>query len=224
MTSLFRKTDISYDAVRKNDLKKIKLAFEDYYNDHQSYPLMTVLADFCNNGVSTDNLSEYLQPIPCDPKTGEAYLYLAYPNESDRTGGYRVLTKLSRLDDPDSARLGCDGENGCGVGDDPTYNYGVSEGIKVSIYDPNAGEPNEPITGTPSVPTATPTAAALPTPTPTLPPASLCDLSNPDSVCYTCSSGNCNICHNNLGAADSCPTVGSYSTPEDCVLYTSCQQ
>ena len=54
------------DAQRKSDLRDIKWAFEDYYNDHQTYPPESFLAD-CGG----DSLMPYLKKVPCDPVTGE---------------------------------------------------------------------------------------------------------------------------------------------------------
>lgn len=109
------------DAQRKGDLAKIKVAFEDYYNDNSCYPDSSVLAN-CGQPFSS-----YLNSIPCDPITGEAYKYV--PNTNSCTG-YRLYAALENTTDPIIGQLGCDGPNGCGYG--ATYNYGVSAGVAVN--------------------------------------------------------------------------------------------
>lgn len=62
------------DAQRKKDLNRIKIAFEEYYNDKGCYPnsiLKTKLVDKLNCG-SSSVFVPYLTPWPCDPN-GEPY-------------------------------------------------------------------------------------------------------------------------------------------------------
>lgn len=62
------------DARRKDDLNKLKIAFENYYSDHNyyPYPAQTGFLDHCDS--ATDNLLEpYLKHIPCDPTTKLPY-------------------------------------------------------------------------------------------------------------------------------------------------------
>lgn len=112
------------DAQRKSDLERIKIAFEDYYNDNQCYPPLGSL-----QACRSTELQPYLQSIPCDPMTGEPYLYLPLSNACS---GYRVHAQLETLDDPAIAKLNCSGTQGCGYG----YNYGIAAGVAVA--DPNA--------------------------------------------------------------------------------------
>lgn len=117
----------SRDAQRKKDLRAIKTAMEDYYDDHQAYPPKTF---FEKSACGTDIFAPYLKVMPCDPVTGEPYLYLSLPADSDApTQGYRVLTRLDISSDPIIGELGC--VNGC-VPDYPNYVYGISEGVALS--------------------------------------------------------------------------------------------
>jgi len=189
MTAVYRKNESSYDAARKKDLKNIKLAFEEYYSDHDMYPPTTVFQNYCSNGTGGGDLLEYLDPIPCDSKTGEAYLYLS----SNTRTNYKVLAKLSQKSDRDIVALHCDGAAGCGVVDEPDYNYGVSEGVSVSAFLPEEEGGEEP------------------------PPSSEneCDFGG-NEPCYTCVVGDvniCNVCY--PGGSESCPPV-SYSNPGAC--------
>lgn len=100
------------DAERKTDLERVKIAFEDYYNDNGCYPDPEQLQN-CNS----DDLQPYLQTIPCDPETKEPYYY--EPDPDNQCGGYRLLTELRYKSDPEITSVGCP---------DP-YNYGVSVGV-----------------------------------------------------------------------------------------------
>ncbi|MFA6814522.1 MAG: hypothetical protein WCR60_03190, partial [Patescibacteria group bacterium] len=122
-----RDVDKARDADRKNDLKEIKIAFENYYNDKGCYPPPGSLDD-CGD----TSLAPYLAQIPCD-KLGQPYLYLPVANASGSScGGYRVLTKLTILNDPMIEQVGCLGGCGeipAGVKDPERYNYGIAEGV-----------------------------------------------------------------------------------------------
>jgi type II secretory pathway pseudopilin PulG len=119
----------SRDAQRKSDLRDIKLAFEDYYNDHNTYPPASALSD-CGGAA----LQPYLKEVPCDPQTGSPYIYLPYPGDGDTSGGYRVLSILADSSDQIVAQLGC--QAGCGLPEDhpeyanrSKYVYGIAEGV-----------------------------------------------------------------------------------------------
>lgn len=129
--TISRDVEKARDADRKKDLKDIKIAFENYYNDKGCYPP----AGSLENCGSTA-LAPYLAQIPCDKKE-QAYLYLPVNNAASQPcAGYRVLTKLAILNDPMIEQVGC--PFGCGgipVGlvDDPEkYNYGIAEGIPLN--------------------------------------------------------------------------------------------
>lgn len=62
-------TNKGRDARRKKDLNRIKIAFEEYFNDKGYYPkddLVEKLMDKDNCGKSIDDFP-YLHPWPCDP-------------------------------------------------------------------------------------------------------------------------------------------------------------
>jgi len=123
----FRQLSKGRDGHRKADLEKIRVAFEDYYNDNECYPDTNVLVD-CDG----DSFRPYLELIACDPLTGEPYVYI--PND-DPCSGYKVLVKLENRDDPNIEGVGCDPEVGCGY-EDPDYNFGISQGTTM----PGSGE------------------------------------------------------------------------------------
>lgn len=123
----------SRDARRKADLEKIKVVFEDYYNDNTCYPPADVLLN-CN----ANTLNPYLDKVPCDP-TGEPYLYQP---EADRCAGYRIYARIEEPDDENVIDLGCDGANGCGIGAGfEAYNYGVSSGVPVTTQAAGGSNP-----------------------------------------------------------------------------------
>lgn len=109
-----------HDARRKSDLERIRVSFEDYFNDNDCYPDSDIL-DICED----TSLQPYLNRIPCDPVSGDPYAYEPVAG----CGGYRVYAILQVEDDPVIAKLGCDGEYGCGALAGPAYNYGISVGV-----------------------------------------------------------------------------------------------
>ncbi|HOZ03652.1 MAG TPA: type II secretion system protein [Candidatus Woesebacteria bacterium] len=113
------------DSERKDDLAKIKLAFEDYYNDNESYPPDDTILTNCGGA----QLMPYLPVIPCDPSTHDPYLY-----EPDlATGGYRVYAILENPAEKSVTDLNCGGSLGCNVPGFPAYNYGVAVGVPVRM-------------------------------------------------------------------------------------------
>lgn len=135
-----------FDARRKADLKAIEKAFEEYYNDNNCYPPITIL-DNCGGA----DLNPYLKKIPCDPVTKLPYKYVLA--EQGQCKGFRILTALSVTSDPDIVLAGCSSTYGCGYFG-TGYNWGISSGVTVA--NPNGIGP-----------TPTPTIAPTPTPTPT---------------------------------------------------------
>jgi len=116
------------DSERKDDLARIKLAFEDYYNDHGFYPPDGSLS-VCEN-PDVNPLELWLPVIPCDPITHDPYLY----EPDSATGGYRVYAALENSLDKSVSDLGCDDPAvGCNVSGSPEYNYGVAVGVPVRM-------------------------------------------------------------------------------------------
>lgn len=177
----------SRDAERKGDLEKIKVAFENYYNDNNCYPPASVL-DTCGGS----QLAPYLNEVPCDPATKTEYTYLPL---ADACSGYRLFAQLETESDPVIEELGCDGSCGCGYG--PEYNYGYSTGT------PLANQSCQPLAS------SQPTASSTPNPT-AVPSASPQASIIPRTV-YACDGqGQCNTYsegHPNLLNCTSFPTV-----------------
>ncbi|MBU0975100.1 prepilin-type N-terminal cleavage/methylation domain-containing protein [Patescibacteria group bacterium] len=138
-----RQLEKARDGERKSDLQKIKIAFEDYYNDNGCYPSATVLQNCGGVSPSSHELSPYLQQIPCDPRDDSYYLYLPFDNSggAGTCDGFRVWANLEKNDDSVITDLKCDGAIGCGAFEyfaleigmiAVQYNYGVSEGVPVA--------------------------------------------------------------------------------------------
>lgn len=182
------------DAQRKNDLKNIKLAFEDYYNDKSTYPPEEYLTD-CGG----DSLKPYLKTVPCDPTTGEPYVYVPYPGGGKNSDGYRVFSILDDLSDPIIEKLGCTG--GCGgipenhpkYPESDKYVYMIAEGVAIA-------------SGHIAMPTVEP---------------DYCDT----HLCYCCSNSayispqNCNMWSRSGGGRCN---IGPYATVADCYRETPC--
>ena len=89
------------DARRKDDIKRLNIAFEDYYGDKECYPLANILVD-CGGG----QLKPWLdQPMPCDPLTDNPYCYVS--DGTDCSQEFRILASLENDHDPDIGKLGC---------------------------------------------------------------------------------------------------------------------
>ncbi len=195
------------DAQRKSDLESIKLAFEDYYNDNQTYPPESFLVD-CGG----DSLKPYLKEVPCDPITGKPYLYLPFPGDGDNSLGYRILSYLDDHSDPIIEKLGC--QNGCGLpenssdfGNEMNYVYGIAQGVPLVLE---------------SIGSATPTSIPSNTisPSPTIDP-NYCN----SHICFCCansayvSSQDCNV----WVPGNNC-SMGPYVSSSECYENTPCKQ
>jgi Tfp pilus assembly protein PilE len=112
------------DAQRKADLEKIKVAFEDYYNDTGCYPTQD---DYYSWRCDSEDFKPYLNDFPCDPMTKSHYTYVP-----DFWGcrGYAILTTLDQTSDPSIQRVGCE-PTGC---DDFTENYGIAVGLPLASF------------------------------------------------------------------------------------------
>jgi prepilin-type N-terminal cleavage/methylation domain-containing protein len=149
--SVQRQTIRGYDAKRKEDFSKLRVIFEEYYNDHNSmYPTMdewyTNYATKCKDGSSTEFLAPYLQgkTMPCDPVTGLPYLYLTVDaaGKIDATvrSQYKLFAALGNGADPDIPASGCspDPTKGCGYVEgmcgycSGKFNYGISMGNSIA--------------------------------------------------------------------------------------------
>lgn len=103
------------DARAKSDLERLKIAFEDYYNDNNCYPPPEWFdnADDCGG----NSLSPYLNVMPCDRNTGLPY-HLVYP--TDQCSSFAIYATLkSAATDPEAL-------NAPLTEDDTTYSYAVS--------------------------------------------------------------------------------------------------
>ena len=142
------------DARRKSDLQRIVTAFEEYYSDNDCYPPSGILSNCGGN-----DLSPYLDSIPCDPVYGEPYCYLpTEPNVAECYQKYRVLNTLKYLSDPVIKSSFCDSETYCGwetectaSGDRSGFNYGFSS-LNTTLINPDVviptPPPGEPTPGT----------------------------------------------------------------------------
>jgi prepilin-type N-terminal cleavage/methylation domain-containing protein len=151
------KRGLADDAAAKADLNRLKIAFEDYYNDNNCYPPAEWFdaADDCGS----NNLRPYLGSIMCDKRTG-----LPYVLETDDTTckWFKIYTFLKFPDSDEDVQALCDDAGGSTLG-----NYGVSSSNTNVTIVCQTGSP----TPTPSIaPSSTPTPSASPTPTPSAEP------------------------------------------------------
>lgn len=89
------------DARRKKDLARIKVAFEEYYNDKMCYPRQDFIDGLdCNSR----DFAPYLNTWPCDPDGVKYQIFIDDENQCPRY--YRVYGKLQWKDDVQA--LNCD--------------------------------------------------------------------------------------------------------------------
>jgi prepilin-type N-terminal cleavage/methylation domain-containing protein len=138
-----KQIDRGRDMQRKADLHKIQKAFEEYYNDFNCYPSLTILNNCGSTGKPGDTpagLSPYLPSIPCDPITKVPYKYVPL-DETNLCAGYRILTTLEDYGDQDIVKNGCAPIWGCGWGN--YYNWGLAMGGTLTApgFDPSGPTP-----------------------------------------------------------------------------------
>lgn len=133
LVNLKKQIDRSFDSKRKADIHQLKRAFEEYYNDHDCYPPLTILGE-----CAGPQLQPYIKEVPCDPVRKLPYKYIAM----DEVGlnlckGFKLFASLADTGDPDIIALGCSPVAGCGYGTE--WNYGVAVGgpLTASGFDPN---------------------------------------------------------------------------------------
>jgi prepilin-type N-terminal cleavage/methylation domain-containing protein len=115
------------DSRRKDDLNKIKMAFDEYYNDKKQYPSSTEITQWnqaknCGaSDVGGTGIGSYTKGWPCDP-SGKTYDMVS------NISSFRVITNLENKSDKDVPKDWYKANNGyvlIGFTAD-TANYGVS--------------------------------------------------------------------------------------------------
>lgn len=104
------------DARVKSDLDRLKIAFEDYYNDQNCYPPQSWFDS--PNDCGSSNLQPYLSQIPCDKNTGRPYELRYAPSQCI---GYQLYGFLQNSSDPSYSEYFEDGNTLIGT-------YGVASG------------------------------------------------------------------------------------------------
>ncbi len=117
-----------YDARRKSDLNRIKIALEEYEKDNNCYPPFLPSCGGSDAGI----LKGYISKIPCDPHTGENYVYYVDPTTPGCGSWFWIFTNMENNSDQQVAELGCGGRI-CGPDTNYGYNYYVTS--------PNAPNP-----------------------------------------------------------------------------------
>lgn len=90
-----------YDAHRRDDLNKIKTALENYYSDHEQYPLFPLVnADNKPTYIcESDFLKPYLSAMPCDPSKKTPYIVYLSPPDSSSPQDFVVYAHADSLSD-----------------------------------------------------------------------------------------------------------------------------
>lgn len=122
------------DATMKDDLNRLKIALEEYYNDNNCYPPPSWL-DQCGSSL----LSPYLTTIPCHPD-GTPF-EIEY--DSTSCGWFKIYANLHNAEDPQAQALWVDDGSGYAG-----YNFGVSStNTTIGINPPPANPSASPSPG-----------------------------------------------------------------------------
>jgi len=126
------------DSRRKKDLGRIRVSFEDYYNDKNCYPTQDVVDGLmnennCNGGV----FLPWMNFWPCDPVSRQPYNIVVDGDDTGCPDWFKIYTDLENeldKDIPDGWHVDQYyhvGDGGLGVDD---VNYGTSS-TNVNWYD-----------------------------------------------------------------------------------------
>ncbi len=194
------------DTRRKSDLERIRIAFEEYYNDHQCYPPADIL-ETCLG----EQLRPYLDQVPCDPLTNQPYCYVYDQDHASCGQTFRVLASFENPLDKIIAKIECDGESHCGwesecgsLNDSViNYTYGTAS-TNTTVLNPAASPLPSPSPTASTNPDASPSPDSSPSPSPNM------------TGKYACTSdGQCNVVSNPIERG--CPI-----TFDDRYCYNSC--
>lgn len=88
------------DASRKKDIGRIRVAFEEYFNDKGCYPSSTLVADL-NNSVNCNKaiFSPWLSNWPCDPSKQPYKIIVEDSRFSKCNKWFKILTNLENKSD-----------------------------------------------------------------------------------------------------------------------------
>lgn len=111
------------DADRKADLNRIKIAFEDYFNDEGCYPDAVWISKLDNkDNCGTNIFSPWLNPWPCTTR-GDPYRFVV---ENNSCPVWFIVTTDLEYENDSALIDGC-GFEGCDVfSTSYVANYGVS--------------------------------------------------------------------------------------------------
>jgi Tfp pilus assembly protein PilE len=130
-----------WDARRKSDLDKIKIAVEEYEKDHDCYPPEALLNCDPKTGLKGTGLKPYINQIPCDPRTKVSYKYEISSGTCPRW--FRLYSILDYRKDPIMAKINC------------THNCGPNCGYQYYVSSSNTSDTTSCTGGTPSTPPST---------------------------------------------------------------------
>ena len=114
------------DSRRKKDLRRIKVAFEEYYNDKGCYPNQSIVDGLMQKSYcgGSSIFGRWLKPWPCDPNGNSYEIQVGYDQNCPKW--FRILTILENKNDMAINMAGV-------LATDP--NYAVSsDNIPVNFY------------------------------------------------------------------------------------------
>jgi len=89
------------DSRRKKDLNRIKISFEDYYNDNNCYPNQMVIDQLMTaSNCGEDMFAPWLRDWPCDPVSKQPYR-IVIEGSTDCPDWFKIYANLENRRDKD---------------------------------------------------------------------------------------------------------------------------
>jgi len=164
------------DATRKKDLKRIKVAFEEYYNDKGCFPTQELIDDLNSQDCGKAKLYQ-LDPWPCEPGGGRYRVLTERPNGPtvDCPDWFAALTRLQATSDKDIIKV-----------EGKKYNYCVAS-TNIECMDYNEDDAVMGASSESPVPESKETEPTIAPIVPVIIPA-CCDVSDCHSMTSSCNS------------------------------------
>lgn len=125
------------DAQRKKDIGRIKIAFEEYYNDKGCYPSLEMVTQMSTStNCGSRIFSPWLTTWPCDPKRLPYTIVTGYHDvNNDCPKWYKIMASLENKSDKEVTTIVNISNL---ITDKLDLNYGVSSG-NISLDEDTAG-------------------------------------------------------------------------------------
>uniref|UniRef100_A0A7V3J9E7 Type II secretion system protein n=1 Tax=candidate division CPR3 bacterium TaxID=2268181 RepID=A0A7V3J9E7_UNCC3 len=94
------------DATRKSDLRQVKLALEQYYQDQSPNQYYNAPTAVNLSNLSSTLAPTYIKSLPADPINSGSYVYM-YKSSGTTPDNYVIYTALENSNETDTPGLTC---------------------------------------------------------------------------------------------------------------------